>query len=443
MSLADEHEELAAEETVDFGETLLDVDGMSKYFPNETGFLAGLKLERNGGIPKPYFERKWVRAVDRVSFEIQKGETLGLVGESGCGKSTLARTVLRLLQPTEGSVYFKGDDLAAMEGDDLRATRRDMQMIFQDPQSSLDPRMKVGPIVEEPLRAHGMLDEEGRERRARDLLERVGLDPQHYNRYPHQFSGGQRQRINLARAMSVNPEFIVCDEPTSALDASIQAQVLNTMRDLQEEFGLTYLFISHDLSVIRHISDRVAVMYLGEIVEIADKEELFENPQHPYTKALLSAIPVPDPRAAGTRTALEGDVPSPVDPPSGCRFRTRCPQLIAPDEYDLTDEEWTEVRDFLRGIDRRTFTVSDETSLRREFFPNGVPRGEAGDVIEEAIDMLLAEDWEAARELVLEAFAEQSICAKKTPAYELEPENGANRHFSACHLHRDERSLAD
>ena len=443
MSAIEEHEELAVEDTVDFGETLLSVDGMSKYFPNETGFLAGLKFERNGGLPKPYIERKWVRAVDQVSFEIKKGETLGLVGESGCGKSTLARTVLRLLEPTEGSVYFKGDDLARMEGDDLRATRRDMQMIFQDPQSSLDPRMKVGPIVEEPLRAHGMLDEEGRERRARDLLERVGLDPQHYNRYPHQFSGGQRQRINLARAMSVNPEFIVCDEPTSALDASIQAQVLNTMRDLQEEFGLTYLFISHDLSVIRHISDRVAVMYLGEIVEIADKEELFENPQHPYTKALLSAIPVPDPRASGTRTALEGDVPSPVDPPSGCRFRTRCPQLIAPDEFDLTDDEWAEVRDFLRAVDRRTFTVSDETTLRQDFFPNGVPRGEAGDVIEEAIDMLLAEDWDAAQELVVEAFAERSICALETPAYELDPENGASRHFSACHIHRDGGTLAD
>ncbi|OYR83045.1 peptide ABC transporter ATP-binding protein, partial [Halorubrum distributum] len=208
----------------------------------------------------------------------------GLVGESGCGKSTLARTVLRLLEPTSGSVYFQGEDLAELSGEPLRRMRKDMQMIFQDPQSSLDPRMKVGPIVEEPMKAHDMLDEEGREARAKELLEKVGLDPQHYNRYPHAFSGGQRQRVNLARALSVNPDFIVCDEPVSALDVSIQAQVLNTMEELQEEFDLTYLFIAHDLSVIRHISDRVAVMYLGNVVELADKEELFENPKHPYTR---------------------------------------------------------------------------------------------------------------------------------------------------------------
>ena len=428
--------ELESDDSVDFGETLLEVNGLSKHFPNESGFLAGLKFDRNGGVPRPYFERKWVRAVDNVSFEIKKGETLGLVGESGCGKSTLARTVLRLLDPSEGDVYFKGDNLAELDGDDLRATRRDMQMIFQDPQSSLDPRMKVGPIVEEPLRAHNILDEEGRERRARELLERVGLDPQHYNRYPHQFSGGQRQRINLARAMSVNPDFIVCDEPTSALDASIQAQVLNTMRDLQEEFGLTYLFISHDLSVIRHISDRVAVMYLGEIVEVADKEELFENPEHPYTQALLSAIPVPDPRAAGTRTALEGDVPSPVDPPSGCRFRTRCPSLIVPDRFDLSDDEWAEIRDFLRAVDRHTFTATGEGQLRQEFFPDGVPGGDAGDVVNEALSLILSEDWDEARSLVIEQFAEDSICAREAPAYEIEPTYGDGRHYAACHLHR-------
>ncbi len=437
MSLADGHDELVSEDDVDFGETLLDVDGLSKYFPNETGFLAGLKFDGDGRIPRPRLDRQWVRAVDDVTFKIRKGETLGLVGESGCGKSTLARTVLKLLEPSAGDVYFKGDNLAEMSGDALRSTRKDMQMIFQDPQSSLDPRMKVGPIVEEPLRAHGIFDEEGREQRARDLLERVGLDPQHYNRYPHQFSGGQRQRINLARAMSVNPDLIVCDEPTSALDASIQAQVLNTMRDLQAEFGLTYLFISHDLSVIRHISDRVAVMYLGEIVEVADKEELFENPQHPYTDALLEAIPVPDPRASGTRSALAGDVPSPINPPSGCRFRTRCPQLIAPEEFDLSDVEWDEVRDFLRAVDRRTFKVTDESQIRAEFFPDGVPRGRAGDVIEESIDLLLAEDWESAQSLVREELADPSICAKEKPAYELEPKMGENRHFVACHLHRE------
>ena len=514
MSSTSEDEELTSEETVEFGETLLEVDGLRKYFQNQSGFLAGLTVDSDGGLPRPTIKREWVRAVDDVSFEIRKGETLGLVGESGCGKSTLARTVLRLLEPTDGDVLFKGDNLAEMGGENLRSTRQDMQMIFQDPQSSLDPRMKVGPIVEEPLRAHNMLDDEGRELRARELLGRVGLDPQHYNRYPHQFSGGQRQRINLARAMSVNPDFIVCDEPTSALDASIQAQVLNTMRDLQTEFGLTYLFISHDLSVIRHISDRVAVMYLGEIVEIAEKEELFENPQHPYTDALLSAIPVPDPKKSGTRSSLPGDVPSPIDPPSGCRFRTRCPELIAPDAYTLTDEAWEDVRDFLRAVDRHTFSMTefspvrdrffpdgvpgddvelivdeaiehidadeweaagslvgeelddpavfdltDEewdavrefrqaverqsfsmaefTPLRDRFFPDGLPRGDAGAVVEEAIDLLHADEWKEARSLVVEEFAEQSICAMKTPSYDIDPEYGDGRHFAACHRHRD------
>ncbi|MFW5919100.1 MAG: ABC transporter ATP-binding protein [Halanaeroarchaeum sp.] len=514
MSSTNEQEDLASEETVDFGETLLEVDGLSKYFQNQSGFLAGLTVDSDGGIPRPTIDREWVRAVDDVSFDIRKGETLGLVGESGCGKSTLARTVLRLLEPTDGDVLFKGDNLAEMGGENLRSTRRDMQMIFQDPQSSLDPRMKVGPIVEEPLRAHDMLDEDGREERARELLGRVGLDPQHYNRYPHQFSGGQRQRINLARAMSVNPDFIVCDEPTSALDASIQAQVLNTMRELQDDFGLTYLFISHDLSVIRHISDRVAVMYLGEIVEIAEKEELFENPQHPYTDALLSAIPVPDPRKSGTRSSLAGDVPSPIDPPSGCRFRTRCPELIAPAAYDMSEEAWADVREFMRAVDRgtfsmdaftpvrdrffpdgvpsdavddvvdeavelleddewdeaesllaaefddrtafaladdewdqvrefrravegRTFDLEEFTPVRDRFFPDGLPAGDAGTIVEEAIDALHADEWDEARSLVVEEFAEKSICAKETPSYDVEPEYGDGRHFAACHRHRD------
>ena len=385
-----------------------------------------------------------MKAVEDVTFEIERGETLGLVGESGCGKSTLARTVLRLLDPTAGSVYFKGLDLAGMSGERLRRQREDMQMIFQDPQSSLDPRMKVGPIVEEPMRAHGLYAGE-REERARMLLNEVGLDPQHYNRYPHQFSGGQRQRVNLARALSVNPEFIVCDEPTSALDASIQAQVLNTMRDLQREFGLTYLFISHDLSVIRHISDRVAVMYLGQLVELADTDALFENPQHPYTEALLQSIPVPDPRAEGSRGVLEGDVPSPIDPPSGCRFRTRCPKLIAPDDLRMTDTEWDAVRGFTRAVSRRTIALDGapdgssegggEHELRSEYVPGGVPSGEAGDAVETAIDALLADDHERADEVLNETFAERSVCAQERPAYELGDE-GEGRRFAACHLHR-------
>lgn len=430
-------------EEVGFGETLVELDGLSKFFSNESGYFGALKLERNGNLPRPVYRREWVRAVDDVTFDIKKGETLGLVGESGCGKSTLARTIIKLLEPTDGDVYFKGRNLADMSGDSLRTMRRDMQMIFQDPQSSLDPRMKVGPIIEEPMKAHGMLSKQGREARARELLEKVGLDPQHYNRYPHQFSGGQRQRINLARALSVNPDFIVCDEPTSALDASIQAQVLNTMNRLQAEFGLTYLFISHDLSVIRYIADRVAVMYLGEIVELADKEELFERPQHPYTKALLEAIPVPDPRSTETRSLLEGDVPSPIDPPSGCRFRTRCPRLIAPDTYDLSYEEWDDVREFVRAVKRRRADLSaaageeDEVSVREIVFPEGTPSGGAGLVVDEAITLVADGEWEAATDLLQSEFAEKSICAREVPRYEVDPEHGDATHYAHCHLHRD------
>ena len=419
-------------------EPLLRVEGLSKYFPVDEGFLAGLTLRRDGGgLPRPALEREWVKAVDGVSFDVRAGETLGLVGESGCGKSTLARTILRLVEPTDGAVHFRGENLAELSGESLRSMRKDVQMIFQDPQASLNPRMKVGPIVEEPMRAHGMYDREGREERARELLAKVGLDPQHYNRYPHQFSGGQRQRINLARALSVDPELIVCDEPTSALDASIQAQVLNTMGELQEEFGLTYLFISHDLSVIRHISDRVAVMYLGEIVELAGKEELFENPAHPYTEALLSAIPVPDPRASDVRQVLEGDVPSPIDPPSGCRFRTRCPELIAPEEYDLTPAEWDAVRTFTRAVDRRTFEAESVRTVRERFFGGGVPGGDAGPIVEEAIRLVAEGWWEEASELLDAEFAEKSICAREVPDYEVPAEVGSGPHDAACHLHRD------
>ena len=424
-------------DAVGFGEPLVELRNVSKYFANDEGLFSWLSFDRDAdGLPVET-GRDWVRAVEDVSFTIRKGETLGLVGESGCGKSTLARTILRLLEPTEGSIYFKGTDLADLSGERLRSTRKDIQMIFQDPQSSLDPRMKVGKIVEEPMQAHGMLDSEGRAARAQELLEKVGLDPQHYNRYPHAFSGGQRQRINLARALSVNPDFIVCDEPVSALDVSIQAQVLNTMRDLQAEFGLTYLFIAHDLSVIRHISDRVAVMYLGQLVELADKRELFENPTHPYTQALLDSIPVPDPRADGHRGVLEGDVPSPIDPPSGCRFRTRCPELIAPAEYDLTDGEWERVRSFMRHVKRRDFADTDPEAIRQRFFHGSLPGGEAGSLLSDAVADIAADDWEMASERLLSGFAEQSICAQAEPDYEVSPEYGTDRHTVACHLCRD------
>ena len=417
-------------------DALLQFRDLCKYFDNDSGLLGSVGLDDEF----PYVTRSSsnVHAVDGVSFDIKEGETLGLVGESGCGKSTLARTVLRLLEPTSGSVYFQGEDLASLSGEPLRRMRKDMQMIFQDPQSSLDPRMKVGPIVEEPMQAHGMLDEEGRDARAKELLEKVGLDPQHYNRYPHAFSGGQRQRVNLARALSVNPDFIVCDEPVSALDVSIQAQVLNTMEELQEEFDLTYLFIAHDLSVIRHISDRVAVMYLGNIVELADKEELFENPRHPYTRALLDAIPVPDPRSGGRDELLSGDVPSPIDPPSGCRFRTRCPKLIQPEAYDMTDETWRNVVRFQRAVKRRAFEETDPDALRGRYFDDGVPSGDAGTLLDEALGHIQRDEWDDAEAILTERFADESVCATAKPAYEIESALTDGRHYAACHLRRDE-----
>jgi len=316
-------------------EILVHVKGLKMHFPINQGII----IQRQVGA---------IKAVDGLNFFIRRGETLGLVGESGCGKSTTGRSMLQLYRPTAGEVWFEGDDLAKMKGEQLRRTRRKMQMIFQDPYASLNPRMTVGNIIGEPLEVHNIARGKERKDRVQELLQVVGLNPYFINRYPHEFSGGQRQRIGVARALAVNPSFIVCDEPISALDVSIQAQIINLLEELQGQFGLTYLFIAHDLSVVRHISDRVAVMYLGKIVELTTRDELYHNPLHPYSKALLSAVPIPDPvvEEKRQRIILTGDVPSPANPPKGCNFCTRCPEVMdicrdqEPDFIENENEHW-------------------------------------------------------------------------------------------------------
>jgi len=312
---------------------LIEVKNLKMYFPITQGVI----FQRQTGA---------VKAVDGLNFFIRRGETLGLVGESGCGKSTTGRAILQLYRPTAGDVYFEGQNLCTMKGEALRRMRRRMQMIFQDPYASLNPRMTVGNIVGEPLEVHGLASGKGMKDRVQELLEVVGLNAYFVNRYPHEFSGGQRQRIGVARALAVNPDFIVCDEPISALDVSIQAQIINLLEELQEKFHLTYLFIAHDLSVVRHISDRVAVMYLGKIVELTDRKRLYENPLHPYTQALLSAVPIPDPgvEEKRKRIILVGDVPDPANPPPGCNFQTRCPVMM-PGKCDVQEPSFNDVGD--------------------------------------------------------------------------------------------------
>ena len=436
MSLQQQSPERDIETAV--GEVMIEINGLKKYY--ETGGPLG-------GNP--------VKAVDGVDFQIKRGETLGLVGESGCGKTTLGRTLIQLERATEGEVLFEGKDVTTLSGEDLKDWQRNAQMVFQDPESSLNDRMTVGEIIREPLDVHEWKTPDARRARVRELLDVVGLAEEHYYRYPHQFSGGQRQRIGIARSLALNPEFIVLDEPVSALDVSVQAQVLNLLEDLQEEFGLTYLVIAHDLSVVRHIADRVAVMYLGHVMELGDTAELFGDSANPYTISLLSAIPQPDPTHEQHQITLRGTPPSPRDPPEGCPFSTRCPMKIRPEKYDdLDDEVWEAVETFREVIRERTRSDRSIREIVKEYIGMETRFSNIQEIVEEtfrgldvpqevqahietAAELVDENKEEDAREYLLDEFA--SECDLDRPAFY---DVSGTGHQSKCHRH-DDPTLAE
>ena len=409
---------------------LLSVEGLKTHFPVSTGVLGSLTYDDDReGLPFA-FDDSHVKAVDGVDFDLFPGETLGVVGESGCGKSTLARTIVGLEEPTAGQIRFDGRDVTDFEESDERWFRENVQMVFQDPMSSLNPRRKVGRIITDPLEAAGWSEEE-RESRAVELLEQVGLKSEYYNRFPHEFSGGQRQRINLARALSINPDLVIADEPVSGLDMSVQAQMLSLMADLQEEYGLTYLFITHDLGVVRSMADRVAVMYVGDFAEVGPTERLFTEPHHPYTRSLLDAVPNPNPDASGVVAELKGDVPSPTDPPSGCKFHTRCPAFILPDGF--SEAGYADFASLREDVTSKDLDASgDPQSVVESYFDHAVPSRVRRAAVE-AVEAADEGDWERAREALAE---HASVCETQTPR--LEQVSGPT-HLSACHLDKNDR----
>ena len=426
------------------GEPLLEVNNLKKYYDTSEGFIESL-----------FGSTQKVKAVDDVSFDLFPGETLGVVGESGCGKSTLGQALVRLVEPDSGEVLFQGEDVTEFSRTKLREMRKDIQYIFQDPYSSLNPRMTVGDIIGEPLKIHGLADGDERDERIHELLDEVGLNPSHANRYPHEFSGGQKQRIGIARALAVDPDVIICDEPVSALDVSVQAQILNLLEDLQERFDLAYIFIAHDLSVVEHISDRVAVMYLGKFAEVAPTEEVYAPPYHPYTEALLSAIPEPDPLWKGDQILLPGSPPSPINPPSGCRFHTRCPRIIQPPEFDLDQSVWRSLMSLKQRIreadsvnailalqdDAREGVAADteeisadklDRLIREEFdLPSPIGDRNAEQAFVEMVETLDAEGLEAASNRLSEAVT--SPCERTDP----EQVPYSSTHKIACLLYDD------
>lgn len=420
----------AEESTADTGSDvpLLEVEGLVKHFPVSTGFLNSIRFDREGLVPFG-FDDSVVRAVDGVDFQLARGETFGIVGESGCGKSTLARTLLGLEEPTDGTIKFDGNDVTTLTSDQKAWFRENVQMVYQDPQSSLNPRRTVGSIITDPLEGAGWAESDQRER-ALQLLEDVGLKREYYNRYPHEFSGGQRQRINLARALSINPDLVVADEPVSGLDTSVQAQILELMNDLQAEYNLTYLVITHDLGVIRNIADRVAVMYVGDFVELGPSEQLFTDPHHPYTRELLGAVPNPDPEAPTATSRLIGDVPSPENPPTGCKFHTRCPEVITSDGFDR--DEYRRFAEFRQALLIGDVDGTTPEEIVDAYFWDGVP-ATAEDEIHEAATLADAGDWADAEAAIAEF---ETSCMSETPAAS---EVSGSNHRSACHLDVEDR----